>query len=854
MFARRKVFRSMLAVLGAAVLAVGIATAPSAAGQASPAAALYHELYRPQFHFTPARNWMNDPNGPIFFNGRYHLFYQYNPSGSQWGNISWGHAVSKDLVHWTELPVAIPQDANEFVFSGSVVYDKTNSSGLGTAANPPLVAVYTSAFKSTGIQAQSLAYSVDGGLTWTKYAGNPVLNLNSTNFRDPHVFWYAPNKNWVMVVALSDQHKVSFYTSTNLKNWTHRSDFGPAGAVGGVWETPTIVPLYVNGDHKRLKWVLVVGLNPGSFAGGSGDQYFVGSFDGKTFTSDESGSYTPPPGTTYAGFDNGTYSPWAVTGDAFGAAPATGALPGQSPVTGFIGTGFVDSFNNFDAGTGTLTSPAFPVTQRYLNFLVGGGNHPHVPGTVLNPPIPPGTTFADFEGTDYGQGWTTTGDFVGTGPVAGAIGDQQPVSGYLGQKLVNTFLNHDLSTGTIDSPTFTINSDYIDFLVGGGFHPYTGAPFDPGAGPTAINLVVGGQVVDTATGTNNEALNWASWNVSALKGQQAQIQILDQNTGGWGHINVDNIVFSDQAAQPRSVETAVDLLVNGNVVASSTGSNSESLDWASFDLGPYLGQNAQIQIVDENTGGFGHILADQFTFADAPALSSIQRAHWVDYGADFYAATSFNDLPDGNQVLIGWMNNWNYAGSIPTSPWRSADSVPRQLALQDIGGKIQLTQQPVGNLSKLHTGAAVTSGSKPITGTISAGISGPTLDLDATFAPGTASQFGLNVHTGGGQLTQIGYDTTTHEVYVDRTKSGDVSFDPTFASVQRAPFPLAGGTVRLHVLVDTSSVEVFTDQGQVVFTDQIFPSPSSTGVSFFANNGTATLVSSIGWHMASIWP
>ena len=270
MFGRRKVFRSMLAVLGAAVLAVGIATAPSAAGQASPAAALYHELYRPQFHFTPARNWMNDPNGPIFFNGQYHLFYQYNPSGSQWGNISWGHAVSKDLVHWTELPVAIPQDANEFVFSGSVVYDKTNSSGLGTAANPPLVAVYTSAFKSTGIQAQSLAYSVDGGLTWTKYAGNPVLNLNSTNFRDPHVFWYAPNKNWVMVVALSDQHKVSFYTSTNLKNWTHRSDFGPAGAVGGVWETPTIVPLYVNGDHKRQKWVLVVGINPGGYAGGSG--------------------------------------------------------------------------------------------------------------------------------------------------------------------------------------------------------------------------------------------------------------------------------------------------------------------------------------------------------------------------------------------------------------------------------------------------------------------------------------------------------------------------------------------------------------------------------------------------------
>ena len=734
MFGSRGNLRSKLAVLAAVVLAIGLASAPPSSAQTSPA--LYHELYRPQFHFTPARNWMNDPNGPIFFNGQYHLFYQYNPSGSQWGNISWGHAVSMDLVHWTELPVAIPQDANEFVFSGSVVYDRMNSSGLGTAANPPLVAIYTSAQKAPpGIQEQALAYSTDGGLTWTKYAGNPVLNINSTNFRDPHVFWYAPLKSWVMVVALSDQHKVSFYTSPNLKDWTHQSDFGPAGAVGGVWETPTIVPLYVNGNRKSLKWVLVVGLNPGAIAGGSGDQYFVGSFNGNAFTSDESGTYTPPPGTTYAGFDTGTYAPWTTTGDAFGAAPATGALPGQSPVTGFVGTGFVDSFNNFDAGTGTLTSPPFTVTDRYLNFLVGG------------------------------------------------------------------------------------------------------------------------QVVDTATGTNNEALNWASWNVAALKGQQAQIQILDENTGGWGHVLADNIVFSDQPAQPRSVETAVDLLVNGNVVASATGSNSENLDWASFDLGAYLGQNAQIQIVDANTGGWGHVLADQFTFGTAPALSSVQRAHWVDYGADFYAATSFNDLPNGNQVLIAWMNNWNYAGNIPTSPWRSADTVPRQLALQDIGGKTQLTQQPVANLTKLHTGTAVTSALKPITGTIPAGISGPTLDLDQTFAPGSASQFGLNVHVGNGQQTQIGYDSTTHEVYIDRTKSGDVSFDPTFASVQRAPLATdAQGHVRLHVLVDTSSVEVFTDQGQVVLTDQIFPSPSSNDVTLFANNGTATLVSGTGWHMASIWP
>src|SRR6476660_20598 len=159
MMGRRSGFRLVLALLGVAVLAVGLAFAPSAEGQTGAVPALYHELYRPQFHFTPARNWMNDPNGPIYYHGQYHLFFQYNPSGTTWGNISWGHAVSPDLVHWKELPIAIPDDANEYVFSGSVVYDEHNTSGFGTTTNPPLVAIYTSALKASPIQQQSLAYS-----------------------------------------------------------------------------------------------------------------------------------------------------------------------------------------------------------------------------------------------------------------------------------------------------------------------------------------------------------------------------------------------------------------------------------------------------------------------------------------------------------------------------------------------------------------------------------------------------------------------------------------------------------------------------------------------------------------------
>jgi fructan beta-fructosidase len=836
--------------LTAVAIATLAATSPVAADTTPPS---YHEPYRPQLSFSPAQNWMNDPNGPILYRGKYHLFFQYNPSGTTWGNISWGHAVSTDLVHWTQLPLAIPQDASEYIFSGSVVFDRTNSSGLGTTDNPPLVAIYTSTQKATGTQEQALAYSTDGGLTWTKYAGNPVLDINSVNFRDPKVFWYAPGRRWEMVLALSDQRKVSIYTSPDLKHWSHQSDFGPAGAIGGVWECPNLFPLDVDGNPADQKWVLMVGLNPGAIAGGSGDQYFVGSFDGTTFTSDNPATYTPPTGTTYQGFDNGTYAPWTTTGTAFGSAPATGPLPGQLPISGAIGTGFVDSFNGGDAATGTLTSPPFTVTSRYLNFEVGGGNHPHVPGTQLDPALPSGTVFADFEGQTWGTGWTATGDLANDGPAAGTLPGQQAVSDYLGNGLVNTFENGDLSTGTITSPEFTISSDYIDFLVGGGFHPYTGDSYAPGDGPTAIDLIVGGKVVDSATGANDETLNWASWHVAALKGQQAQIQIVDQNTGGWGHINVDHIMFSDGPAIPRSTETAVNLLVDGTVVDSATGSNAETLDWHSFDLAKYLGQQAQIQIVDTSTAGWGHVLADQFTFADAPALSSVQRAHWMDYGADFYAATTFNDLPDDKQIVIGWMNNWNYAGNIPTSPWRSADTVARQLALRTIDGKVELTQQPVPTLSALRTGDTWTAHQEPIAGNVPAGIDGATLDLDLTFAVHSAQQVGVDVHTGNGQYTRIGYDTATYQLFIDRTHSGDVTFDPTFSGTQSAHLPLPDGHLGLRILVDTSSVEVFAAQGQVVLTDQVFPDPSSTGVTLFATGGVADLVTGTGWHLRSIW-
>lgn len=507
----------------------------------------HSETYRPQFHFTPEKNWMNDPNGLVYYKGEYHLFYQYNPNGNTWGDMSWGHAVSKDLVHWEELPLALSHDDEEMVFSGSAVVDWNNTTGFGTKKNPP----------------------------------------------------------------------------------------------------------------------------------------------------------------------------------------------------------------NGDAATGTLTSPEFTVDKKHINFLIGGGNHP-----------------ADSDN------------------------------------------------------------------------------------PTAIELLVAGKVVRSANGKDGEALNWASWDVGDLAGKNARIRIVDDNTGGWGHLNVDHIMLSDTKAQPVSQETSVNLVVDGKVVRSATGSNSGTLDWASFDLRPYVGKEAQIQIVDMNTAGWGHVMADQFTAADAAAKSVVERAGWADYGKDYYAAVSWENAPGGKRHMIGWMNNWDYGGAIPTSPWRGAQSVPREMALRTIDGRVRLTSKPVNSLTSLRrkppasaAGVTVENTSQPLIGPAA---EGRALDIEATFSLKDAERFGLKVRTGaGGEETVIGYDSTTQELYVDRTRSGAVDFNSTFPGVQRAPLRAENGKVKLRILVDWSSVEVFAGSGEAVITDRIFPDPNSQGVQVFAENGSVQLDRARVWHLGS---
>ncbi|KAI1259476.1 exoinulinase [Xylariaceae sp. FL1019] len=529
----------------------------------------YTELYRPQYHFTPAKNWMNDPNGLLYYNGVYHMYYQYNPGADTWGNISWGHATSSDLTHWEHQPVALlargyPDTITEMFFSGSAVADVNNTSGFGDNNTVPLVAMYTSYYPDTqtlpsgktvegGTQAQSIAYSLDEGMTWTTYdAANPVIPLPPTpyedqfkDFRDPFVFWYEPGEHWVAVTSLAALHKLLIWNSADLKEWTLVSEFGPSHAVGGVWECPSIFPLALDGDESNIKWVAQIGLNPGGPPGttGSGTQYVIGSFNGTAFVEDD----------------------------------------------------------------------------------------------------------AD----------------------------------------------------------------------------------------------------DTKT-------------------------------------------------------------------------------------------------------------------------------NWMDWGPDFYAAATFNGLSMANRIDIAWMNNWQYGGAIPTSPWRSAMSVPRNLSLQSINEKATLVQKPVEDWASLEAAEGYSKTWETLQeGKETLPLTGRALDITLTFSTrpsnssscrrslynrrqsnSSSSYSGLMLRANADltQYTLVGYDFGTNQMFVDRTNSGNASFDSTFASVYYAPLtPASDGTISMRILLDWSSVEVFGGQGEVTLTTQIFPYDDGSDVLAFSSGGTTNGVKVTAKPVVSTW-
>lgn len=646
-----------------------------ALGSAQDGRQIYREGWRPQFHFTPPMNWMNDPNGLVYFGGEYHLFYQHNPFGDAWGHMSWGHAVSRDFVHWQHLPVALPEEDGLMMYSDSVVVDKGNTSGFSKAGEPPMVAAYTAYNSATGDQTQNLAYSTDRGRFWAKYAGNPVLDIAENDFRDPKVFWHPPSRRWVIVVALPLLRQVRLYGSPDLKAWTHLSDFGPAGAVEGAWEVPDLFELPDERSGAK-RWVLTVSVSDGAPAGGSGVQYFVGTFDGSRFRAAERVPVAAPVGDLIADFEGG-YGGWTETGDAFGARPATGAWTGQQPVDNFLGSGFVNTFRDGDALQGTLTSPPFRITHPHISFLLGGGRHPR---------------------------------------------------------------------------------------------------------ETGVNLLVGGEVVKSATGADDERLEWRSWNVSKFKGQSARFQIVDLQSGSWGHVNVDHIVQTDSPLQK------------------------------------------------------GH------------------NVNWVDYGKDFYAPITWDNLPGGpkRRIWLGWMSNWRYADVTPTAPWRGAQSVPRDLALHTFGDEVRLVKTPVRELRRLR-GRHEQFGVQPIRGSVPLGVSARTAEIIAVLEPGTATAFGLSVRGNDEEETLIGYDVVAEEMSVDRRYSGEVGFSSDFPGVHTGPLPLEGGRVRFHILFDASSIEVFGNAGHTVVTDQIFPTTLGKELTLYAAGGDAKLISLDVWELKSVW-
>jgi fructan beta-fructosidase len=460
---------------------------------------------RPTYHYTARQHWLNDPNGLVFFGGEYHLFYQFNPHGITHGNMSWGHAVSTDLVRWTELPVALHVTDGVQAFSGSAFVDWNNDSGFGAGSSPPLVAAFTGHTRDPRAEDQRLAFSTDRGRTWTLYAGNPVLDIGATDFRDPKVFWHHPTKRWVMLVVLAHEHKVSFYGSSDLKQWAHLSDFGPAGSTDGIWEVPDLISVRLEGGQGTCD-VLKVDIGTGAPNGGSGGQYWIGHFNGTRFD-----------------------------------------------------------------------------------------------------------------------------------------------------------------------------------------------------------------------------------------------------------------------AQPSSFEHA---------------------------------------------------------------------PHWLDAGKDFYAAIAYSDAPRERRVWLGWMSNWQYAGLVPTEPWRGAMTVPRDLTIRALRDRHVLVQRPIPELETLR-GSHQHLGDIALEGQQSLNVTTTALELKLRLEPRDAAEIGVQL--GGGN--RLGYDAQQQVLFVERAAH---AWSGHFGGRHGASVPLENSMLELHVFVDACSIEVFADDGAVVFTDLLFDLEPSA-FALYAEGGAAWIWGAEWW-------
>jgi len=630
----------------------------------------YSEYYRPQFHLSPGWGWMGDPNGMIYFDGKYHLLW-------------WGHALSEDLVHWVEYNnFAMNGGPSGFGYwSGSVVADINNTAGFNTAEDTALVAIYTMHYDGTAIEKVGISSSLNH-IGFQYYSGNPVIDIEQRDFRDPQVFWHEPTSRWIMVIAKAADHAIEIWASHDLKVWEKLSSFNEKGDKDQLWEVPDLFQLPLNDDPTNKKWVMTCGMGPNKV------QFWVGDFDGHSFHLDTTDNlYTGKniPGVVFADFEGESYGNWTVTGTAFGISPSTGTLPAQQEVNGFIGRKLINSFADGDPSTGKMVSPEFVIEKNFINYLIGGGN---------------------------------------------------------------------------------VNGIEISLWV------------------------EGTRVLTGKSLKNQEMLRWDGWDVSAWKEKTAHIEILDEATGGWGHILLDQIVFSNEL----------------------------------YD-------------------------------------THFENANWADWGKDFYAARSYRnyDNPQVDSTMwIAWMGNWAYANNVPTTPWKGHQAIPRVLKLFHNEYGYQLRQYPIGNLAGLRTepfilNETLISGSQELTGFKP---DWNVYELKLSFKINNRYQkFGINLADDGqGKKLVIGYDAWTSQLYIDRRTAGLVNFSQAFPAIMYAPTPFPADSIMdLHIYLDQSSVEVFANKNQTALSALVFTKPPATGISLFSENETVTLIGLEAWNLNSIW-
>lgn len=630
-----------------------------------------YRKYNPVYHFYPS----GDPTGLFYLGGKY-----YN---------NWGTASSTDLVHWkrnisqnsrlndTTLSQAVRDSlrarTTRLGGSGTIVIDYNNTSGFGKDGKPPLISLWHNGVQPWSNQVIGLAYSNDTAKTWTRYEKFPILDINNREFRDPCVFWHEPTKKWVMAIGLAEAPKVKFFSSPNLKEWTFMSEFGPWGAVGGVWECADLFPLAVDGNDSNIKWVLALSVQP------LNGQYFIGDFDGKTFTLDPSFarelSYDRymPQGTVLFDFERGM-DLWKTEGDAFSESPSNAALLNQGAAMGYFGRFYLNSAHNKGQSAGKQTSPAFTITKKYINFLAGGNHNP------------------------------------------GNIG---------------------------------------------------------------INLLVDGKPVRSETGNHSGGMQWYSWNVAEFLGKEAQIEFVDK--------------------------------------------------------------------------GNGNILADQFMLCDEPAIPDREKAFWIDYGADFFAVRSWSNYANSEQrrIWTAWMGSWRYGG---TEPVRGLQTVPRNVELKTFSEGIRLVQSPIKELESLRK-TPKTSGEVVFEGVWKAEKLRPSknnYEIIVEIENVSAGEFGVKIGVGDNQQTIVGYNAEDEEIYVDRRKSGLVNFISLFPGLHKGFLKNRTNTLKLHIFVDNSSIEVFANDGEASLSSKIYPDPSSTGIEFFSTKGKVKIKSIKLWELESI--